>query len=546
MCTVRASRSTSSPARASSYSRFPSTFRAEYIGGVWVTRPTNPASASRARSSVKPSSGRVSRTRPAASWVSVICPNRTVASYSFSPSAMNPATLVASPTQIGRTPVAVGSRVPVCPQRLTLNSPFSLRTTSNEVGPLGLLTTTTPDSSDMLERLFHFPSDERPYLVSIAFDRAPCRVVVPAPAEPLRDPRDVDVAPGAEADIPDPRAVLGLREARRHFHSVDRPRVVDEAVGEVEMGAGPRYHVAGDDDGGELAALVELQGPEHLREELHPRERLLLVDPHGHLPRVDPVLEKLRGHPQALRIRRRVPEASGVGEDARIDADGGVPAEGMPEPTDDLVGEDADARGLGIDVIDVAERLRRQVMVEVQQDPAARTGGHVRTEPVARPGIGRDGDVEGVVRGELAAHPVRSGKEAEVVGELVGIVDDDFAAHLPQRRAERERAPERVPVRATVHGEQDPPRRLQRGHRPRQGLSRAPLAGIGDSAITCLHPCPRRPLVTPAPLPVLATAGIPADARPRRGPRAKAARCGPLCRSLRRRRSGDREGLAAR
>src|SRR5438105_9849367 len=398
------------------------------MGGVCATRPTNPPRTSRVRSSRRPSTGRVSRTRPAPSCVSVIWPKRTVASYSFSPSAMNPATLVASPTQMGNTPVAVGSRVPVWPQRLTLKRPFTLRTTSNEVGPLGLLTTTTPEGSDMLERLCHFLRDERPDVLRVAVDGASRRVAMSSAAEFLRDAGDVDVAAGAEADVPGMCPVLGLAEARSDLDAIDRPGIVDETVREVEMRSRPRHHLARDGDGSELAALIELQGGQHLRKELHAGERLLLVDPDRHLPRIYPVLEKLGRHPQALRVGGRVPEAAGVGEDAGVDADRGIAAQRVTESLDDLVGEDADARGVGIDVVDVAERLGGEVVIEVEQDPAAGRRRDVGAEAIARPRVGRHGDVEGVVRGDLAAHLLGSGKEAEVVGQLVGVVDQHLAA----------------------------------------------------------------------------------------------------------------------
>src|SRR3954464_15417903 len=57
---------------------------------------------------------------------------------------MRPATLVASPRQIGSTPVAMGSRVPVCPAFFTFSSARTCRTTSKEVGPEGLSMTRTP------------------------------------------------------------------------------------------------------------------------------------------------------------------------------------------------------------------------------------------------------------------------------------------------------------------------------------------------------------------------------------------------------------------
>src|SRR3954469_14913609 len=250
MCTWRASRSTSSPARASSYSRFPSTLRAEYIGGVCSTSPTKDPSAIRTASSARSVTGRVSSVRPAESCVSVTSPRRTTASYSFSPSLTKLAILVASPMQIGRTPVAVGSRVPVCPQRFALNRPFTLRTTSKLVGPLGLSTTTTPEISRAIQGFLDLVGDARPHRALVAFDAAPCRVVVAAAAEPLRDRGHVDTAAGAEAEPPG-AAVLRLAEARRHLDPVHAPRVVDEPVGEIGLAAGLAHHLVGDGDGGE-------------------------------------------------------------------------------------------------------------------------------------------------------------------------------------------------------------------------------------------------------------------------------------------------------
>src|SRR5690606_12742721 len=51
---------------------------------------------------------------------------------------------VSSPRHSGSTPVARGSRVPVCPTFLMRRSWRTRRTTSKEVGPAGLSTTRTP------------------------------------------------------------------------------------------------------------------------------------------------------------------------------------------------------------------------------------------------------------------------------------------------------------------------------------------------------------------------------------------------------------------
>src|SRR4051812_3713294 len=260
MCTCRASRSTSSPARASSYRRLPSTLRAEYIGGVCSIRPTNPRNASATRSSVTPSTGRVFRVRPALSCVSVLCPKRTTPSYSFSPSLMKLAMRVASPMQMGSTPVAMGSRVPVCPQRFALNRPFTRRTTSKLVGPDGLSTTTTPEGScAILQGFLDLLRDPRPHGRLVSLDAAARRVVVPAAAELLRDGRNVHPPARAEADVPG-AAVLRLAEAGRHLHAVHAAGVVDEPVCEVGLAARLRHHRVGDGDGGQPA--VHLEGGE--------------------------------------------------------------------------------------------------------------------------------------------------------------------------------------------------------------------------------------------------------------------------------------------
>src|SRR5439155_20584805 len=197
------------------------------MGGVCSTRPTKSRSAWRTRSSPRPSSGLVSTVRPALSCVSVVTPKRTTASYSFSPSLTKLAILVASPMQIGRTPVAVGSSVPVWPQRLVLNRPLTRRTTSKLVGPLGLSITTTPESScAILEGFLDLARDPGPHQRLVAFHAAACRVVVPSAAEFLRDGRDVDPAARPEAHPPGP-AVLGLAEAGSHFDAVHAPGIVD-------------------------------------------------------------------------------------------------------------------------------------------------------------------------------------------------------------------------------------------------------------------------------------------------------------------------------
>src|SRR5256712_9559721 len=175
------------------------------MGGGWCTSPTISISDWRPRSSPRPTTARVSTVRPARSCVAVVTPKRTTASYSFSPSLTKLAIFVASPMQIGSTPVAVGSSVPVCPQRLALKRPFTRRTTSKLAGPLGLLTTTTPESScAILQCFLDLLRDLRPHRYLVALDAAPCGIVMSAAPELLRDGGDVHSPARTEATLPGP------------------------------------------------------------------------------------------------------------------------------------------------------------------------------------------------------------------------------------------------------------------------------------------------------------------------------------------------------
>jgi hypothetical protein len=111
----RASRSTVSPLRASSYSGTPPRFSAEYIGGTCSMSPRKRASTASSAASSTTAALRSASTAPSASPVSVVTPRHSVATYSLSESSRNCDHFVASPKHSGNTPVASGSRLPVCP-----------------------------------------------------------------------------------------------------------------------------------------------------------------------------------------------------------------------------------------------------------------------------------------------------------------------------------------------------------------------------------------------------------------------------------------------
>ena len=114
ICIFRAFLSTSMPSRASLYSLLPSWWAAEYIGGICSISPIN----SFIISSNSVQFIRLSLvfvTLPVESCVSVSAPKHIIHSYSFSAAIMYSTAFVAFPMQIGKTPSAIGSSVPVCP-----------------------------------------------------------------------------------------------------------------------------------------------------------------------------------------------------------------------------------------------------------------------------------------------------------------------------------------------------------------------------------------------------------------------------------------------
>jgi hypothetical protein len=139
-----AASSTSSPCRTRLYERTPLILMADTaLGTCWIS-PVSAATADRSASSRTPEASTVDTTSPSASSVTVLCPSRMVARYSFVPPITYVSSLVAFSMPRMSTPVAIGSRVPPCPTRLV----FAIRrirdTTSCDVMPPGLSTTTSP------------------------------------------------------------------------------------------------------------------------------------------------------------------------------------------------------------------------------------------------------------------------------------------------------------------------------------------------------------------------------------------------------------------
>src|SRR5438034_6974616 len=117
-------------------------------------------------------------------------------------------------------------------------STFRIRaTTSWEVGPAGLSTSSNPSIGRLLD-----PRDEfLLQLIDAAGDGAAGGVLVSAAAELLGDAADVDVALGSHADPI--LLALDLLEEHDRLNFLDRQRQVDEPLGVFVGAAGGAGHL---------------------------------------------------------------------------------------------------------------------------------------------------------------------------------------------------------------------------------------------------------------------------------------------------------------
>ena len=154
--TGRAASSTVSPARTRSYARRPSTLIADTaLGTCWMS-PVSGRIAARDRVlGDARGRGRSTTTSPSASSVPSHCPSRIVAVYALSVRTRWCSNRVAAPTPSTSTPVAIGSSVPAWPTRRVRASRRIRATTSCDVSPAGLSTTTSPSAPAGRPRVAH-------------------------------------------------------------------------------------------------------------------------------------------------------------------------------------------------------------------------------------------------------------------------------------------------------------------------------------------------------------------------------------------------------
>src|SRR6185437_2930283 len=146
---------TLAPARAARYAGAPCTFFAENSGGTCGITPVSRGIA--ASTASRDGRAAVRITSPVGSPVSVSSPNRIVASYTLGSLSMKVARRVARPSSRTSSPVANGSSVPRWPILRSAYTRRAISTTSCDVMPAGLSTSSRPDtpvSSPFTVRVF--------------------------------------------------------------------------------------------------------------------------------------------------------------------------------------------------------------------------------------------------------------------------------------------------------------------------------------------------------------------------------------------------------
>jgi len=149
------------PCRASLYSGWPFCFSAEYIGGSCSIAPRKSLIASSTAASVTPEASLTVSVSPSASAVAVVRPSVKVLSYPLSASSRYWENFVASPKHSGKTPVANGSRLPVCPAFAASYNRLARCNDRFELSPRGLSSTRMPFTGRPRRRLPTLPSPHR-------------------------------------------------------------------------------------------------------------------------------------------------------------------------------------------------------------------------------------------------------------------------------------------------------------------------------------------------------------------------------------------------
>src|SRR3989338_4211045 len=352
----------------------------------------------------------------------------------------------------GRTPVAIGSRVPEWPTLLTRVRFLILATTSNDVQPLGLLTMIMPSIlHQIFERphvLYDFANDPLFNLGELAGDDRAGGLEVAAAAEAPRDLRNVDPLLGAEIDLD---LLFFFAEENGDLDPFDGADRVNNADQVFRPGVRRRHHLFGDGGPGDLAVFGKLYVRERLGRDAHAGDGLCVVNARRQLRRVDAGLDQLRRDQEGLRVRVVIAEIAGVGDDRSVEAVGHRLVQLDLQEFGQVVDQLADAGGAP-DAIDIAELGIIGMMVDID-DPRGDLS-QLDLIPDARDvgGVNDKADVKVMEVGHRPLDLLRAGEKTIDPGDRIGGVIMGFQLEMLEDHAKGEHGTDGVAIRVDMRG----------------------------------------------------------------------------------------------
>ncbi len=328
--------------------------------------------------------GRSAVASPSASSVVVSTPRRAEPSYVFGSPPRNRSSRVARPTPRMSSPVAMGSSVPACP---TLRVPSVRRTTSTtscDVIPPGLSTSSRPSgftSQGRNRRRCSQRGDQPRDRARRAVLRGVAgRQPVSAAAEGGGDRGQVVLAARPGADLEPP--VGPLLEDGRDVHVADRADEVDQVVGLLRADTGVGQVGLRQVRPDEVDVRVDRGPGQRDRLDAQVLAPVVLVQRLHHARVIERMLAERGGDPERLGRGRLVLEAAGVRDESGVQAGGGLVGHPAAHRLDQPEHHLARGRCGRVDQRDRPQPVVRTVMV----DPDDLTGVRRRGSERARAG----------------------------------------------------------------------------------------------------------------------------------------------------------------